>query len=124
MTPQEFKKARHSLGFSCAALAREWGMGSNGDRTVRRWEAGDVPVNPIAAYCIDMMLAARLPEIERVIREELRRQSEAGVFPPYVSDKEGNVSVRIDGAIDVYNLAEAVVESLGVKASAGVVSRP
>ena len=56
MTPAEFKKARHKLGISCAGLAREWGMGVNGDRSIRRWESGDVPVNPIAAYCIGMML--------------------------------------------------------------------
>jgi len=56
MTPQEFKDARQSLGFSCAGLAREWSMGKNGDRTIRRWEAGDVPVNPIAAYCLHRML--------------------------------------------------------------------
>ena len=56
MTPAQFKEARHSLGFSCAALARLWGMGANGDRTIRRWEAGTVPVNPIAAYCITLMV--------------------------------------------------------------------
>ena len=56
MTPKEFKQARQTLGYSCAALAKTWGMGINGGRTIRRWEAGDVPVNPIAAYCIAMML--------------------------------------------------------------------
>lgn len=56
MTPQEFKESRQTLGFSCAALAREWSMGANGDRTIRRWESGIVPVNPIAAYCIALML--------------------------------------------------------------------
>lgn len=57
MTPQEFKQARNLLGLSAAGLAKVWGMGANGGRTVRRWEAGDVPVNPIAAYCIEMMVA-------------------------------------------------------------------
>jgi DNA-binding transcriptional regulator YiaG len=58
MTPQEFKDARNTLRFSAAGLAKEWSMGENGGRTVRRWEAGHVPVNPIAAYCITMMLKA------------------------------------------------------------------
>jgi len=56
MTPQDLKAARHTLGFSCAKLAELWSMGANGGRTIRRWEAGDVPVNPIAAYCIGLML--------------------------------------------------------------------
>ena len=58
MTPQEFKQARNTLGLSAAGLADLWSMGKNGGRTVRRWEAGDVPVNPIAAYCIRLMVAA------------------------------------------------------------------
>ncbi len=56
MTPAEFKEARHKLGLSAAGLASLWNMGANGGRTIRRWEAGDVPVNPIAAYCIGLML--------------------------------------------------------------------
>ena len=56
MRPAQFKAARQSLGYSCAALAETWGMGINGGRTIRRWEAGDVPVNPIAAHCIAMMV--------------------------------------------------------------------
>ena len=59
MTPQEFKDARHALGYSAAGLAKEWSMGANGGRTIRRWEAGGgIPVNPIAAYCISLMLKA------------------------------------------------------------------
>lgn len=59
MTPQEFKDARAALGLSAAALADLWNMGANGGRTIRRWEAGTVPVNPIAAYCIKLMSAAK-----------------------------------------------------------------
>lgn len=58
MTPTEFKNARNTLGLSAAGMASLWGMGANGGRTIRRWESGDVPVNPIAAYCIQMMLGA------------------------------------------------------------------
>lgn len=56
MTPAEFKSMRKSLHLSQRALAEAWGMGENGERTIRRWEKGDVPVNPIAAYCIEMMV--------------------------------------------------------------------
>jgi DNA-binding transcriptional regulator YiaG len=56
MTPAQFKEARNTLGLSAAGLASLWGMGINGGRTIRRWEAGDVPVNPIAAHCIVLML--------------------------------------------------------------------
>jgi len=56
MTPTQFKNARKTLCLSQQDLADEWGMGQNGERTIRRWEQGDVPVNPIAAYCIRLML--------------------------------------------------------------------
>lgn len=56
MTPAEFKAARNTLCLSQRDLAEVWGMGQNGERTIRRWEQGDVPVNPIAAYCIALML--------------------------------------------------------------------
>lgn len=55
MTPAEFKAARSALCLSQRDLAEVWGMGQNGERTIRRWEQGDVPVNPIAAYCIALM---------------------------------------------------------------------
>lgn len=55
MTPEKFKSLRKQLGYSQHELAVEWSMGKNGDRTIRRWEAGDVPVNPIAAYAITLM---------------------------------------------------------------------
>ena len=56
MTPEQFKDARRALCYSQQALADEWGMGGNGGRTVRRWEAGERPLNPLAVYAIKMML--------------------------------------------------------------------
>ena len=56
MTSAEFKEARYALGYSARSLALEWGMGENGGRTIRRWESGDTPLNPVAAYCIKLML--------------------------------------------------------------------
>lgn len=56
MNPAEFKAARNTLCLSQRDLAEIWGMGQNGERTIRRWEQGDTPVNPIAAYCIRLMM--------------------------------------------------------------------
>ena len=56
MTPAQFKEAREHLCLSQADLAAEWNMGANGARTIRRWENGERPVNPIAAYCIALMV--------------------------------------------------------------------
>jgi DNA-binding transcriptional regulator YiaG len=55
MTSTTFKLARKYLNLSQRDLALVWGMGLNGERTIRRWEQGEVPVNPIAAYCIKLM---------------------------------------------------------------------
>jgi DNA-binding transcriptional regulator YiaG len=58
MNHTEFKAARKSLSLSQRDLASVWGMGINGERTIRRWEQGDFPVNPIAAYAIALMVKA------------------------------------------------------------------
>ena len=55
MTPQEFKALREKLGFNQTQLSKEWGVT---DRTVRRWEAGDVPVSPLASYALRLMVLA------------------------------------------------------------------
>ena len=55
MTQEKFKEARQALGLTQRQLAAKWGMGLNGERTIRRWETGERPVNPVAAYCIGMM---------------------------------------------------------------------
>ena len=57
MTPEAFRAHRKTLNLSQRELAEEWGMGKNGERTIRRWEQGDIPVNPIAAYCISLMIS-------------------------------------------------------------------
>lgn len=56
MTRAEFKETREALGFTQQGLADEWGMGGNGERTVRRWESGERSLNPVAAYCLRLML--------------------------------------------------------------------
>ena len=59
MTPAEFKQARRDMGYSQQGLAEEWGMGANGGRTIRRWEDGERPMNPVAAYCLAMMVQCK-----------------------------------------------------------------
>jgi len=56
MTPAQFKEARHKLGLSCAKLAALWGMGAHGGRTIRRWEDGERPMNPVAVFALGLML--------------------------------------------------------------------
>lgn len=55
MTRHEFRAIRESLCLSQSDLAEVWGMGRNGDRTIRKWESGERPLNPVAAYCIKLM---------------------------------------------------------------------
>ena len=45
MTPTEFRSARHALGLSLNALADR--MGVTG-RSIRRWEAGSIPLPTLA----------------------------------------------------------------------------
>lgn len=59
MTRQEFKAFREYLCLSQQELADEWNMGVHGARTIRRWEAGERPLNPVAAYCIALMADSR-----------------------------------------------------------------
>ncbi len=56
MTPEQFKDARKTLFYSQQALADEWGMGIHGSRTIRRWETGERPLNPVASYALTLML--------------------------------------------------------------------
>jgi DNA-binding transcriptional regulator YiaG len=58
MTPEYFKQMRKALFYSQQALADEWSMGAHGNRTIRRWEQGERPLNPIAAYALELMYRA------------------------------------------------------------------
>ncbi|WP_420415815.1 helix-turn-helix domain-containing protein [Marinovum algicola] len=66
MTPDEFKKRREELDLTQAQLARILGLGRDGPRTVRRWEAppgtnGARPPNPVAAQVLIWMGQAGRP---------------------------------------------------------------
>lgn len=55
MTPAEFRDIRKSLGLSQQSLAEVWNMGKHGGRRIRRWEAGDGEVDPLAAWAIQRL---------------------------------------------------------------------
>ena len=56
MTPAEARAARQRLGYSTRGLAERLGMGPNGGRQVRRWEAGDSPPTGPAIAAIQLLL--------------------------------------------------------------------
>jgi len=55
VTKEQFKYMRKALFYSQQALADEWGMGAHGARTIRRWEQGERPLNPVASYALALM---------------------------------------------------------------------
>jgi DNA (cytosine-5)-methyltransferase 1 len=56
MTPAEVKDSRHRLGLSQSGLAEVLRLGPNGERTVRRWEQGDIPITGPASLAIELLL--------------------------------------------------------------------
>jgi len=45
MKQNKLKTIRNQLGLSQSALAQKLGMGKNGDRSIRRMEAGSLPIS-------------------------------------------------------------------------------
>mgnify|MGYP002784895517 CR=1 FL=1 len=62
MTGYDLKAARNQLGLGVDALARAMRLGSDGGRTVRRWEEGERPVPGWAAFIIGLLLSREWPE--------------------------------------------------------------
>jgi DNA (cytosine-5)-methyltransferase 1 len=58
MTPTDIKQARKRLGLSQAELAGALRLGPNGERTVRRWEKGEVPITGPASLALEFLLAS------------------------------------------------------------------
>jgi len=75
MTADEFRAARVEIGYSQIALASEWSMGKNGGRSVRRWEAGERPVSPTAAYALALMLTNErgMRRLVKVVDDSMER---------------------------------------------------
>ncbi len=59
MTPDAIKAARKRLGFTQSELAEALRMGANGGRTVRRWEAGEMPITGPAAVAIELLVVVQ-----------------------------------------------------------------
>ena len=55
MTPAEFQQARKALGLTINALADAFSMN---ERTVRRWERGDIPIPGTAVLAIRYLSGA------------------------------------------------------------------
>ncbi len=58
MTADDFRAARSTLGLSANGMAEALRLGKGGGRTVRRWEAGDVPISGPVSVAVEMMLKA------------------------------------------------------------------
>ena len=56
MTPAEARAARAALGLSQQGLAEALRLGQNGERTIRRWEQGEIPITGPATVAIELML--------------------------------------------------------------------
>lgn len=56
MTPKEIKSIRVSLGLTQSGLAEALRLGPNGERTVRRWETGDIPITGPATLALECLL--------------------------------------------------------------------
>lgn len=61
MTAADLKAARKTLGLTQRGLAAILRMGANGERQVRRWEDGEVPVSGPASVAIEALLAGWRP---------------------------------------------------------------
>ncbi len=65
MTPDEFKSAIETLGYSQVSISRLFGVN---DRTGRRWASGDVPIPEAAATSLRLMLMSGLtPDVMGLI---------------------------------------------------------
>lgn len=58
LSPTDIKTARQRLGLTQQGLAEALRLGPNGERTIRRWEQGDIPVTGPASVAIELMLSA------------------------------------------------------------------
>jgi DNA (cytosine-5)-methyltransferase 1 len=56
MSPADLRSARKRLGLSQSGLAEALRMGPNGERTIRRWERGEVPITGPASVAIESLL--------------------------------------------------------------------
>jgi DNA-binding transcriptional regulator YiaG len=62
MTPAEARAARAALGLSQQGLAEALRLGMNGERTIRRWEHGEIPISGPATVAIELLVKAKTGE--------------------------------------------------------------
>lgn len=62
MTAQDVKQARKQLGLTQSTLAQTLRMGQNGERQVRRWEDGEVPISGPASVALEALLTGWRPQ--------------------------------------------------------------
>jgi DNA-binding transcriptional regulator YiaG len=55
MTKEELKAIRMRLGYSQNEMAAAIRLGPNGDRTIRRWEAGEIPISGPASLALELL---------------------------------------------------------------------
>ena len=60
-TPESIKAARAQMGLTQRELAKALRLRDNGERQVRRWEDGDVPISGPASLAIEALLSGWRP---------------------------------------------------------------
>lgn len=66
MKPSELRAIREGLGLSAAGLAEALGLAKHGGRTVRRWEAGSLPISRRTELAVKALASDRLKQRSNV----------------------------------------------------------
>ena len=62
LTKEDFRNARHELGLSGSRLAKFLRMGTNADRTIRRYESGESPIPGPVSVAMEALLTGFRPK--------------------------------------------------------------
>jgi DNA-binding transcriptional regulator YiaG len=55
MTPEDVKRIRMKLGYNQIEMAAALRLGPNGDRSVRRWEKGEIEVSGPVSLALEYL---------------------------------------------------------------------
>ena len=96
MTPAELRTIRRGLGLSQAAMACELGLGSNGGRTVRRYESGEIePSGPVLRLYAEFRSGSLKRSLDtRAESVESWRMADEPETPPEEAGDELRVSLE------------------------------
>lgn len=61
-TKEEFSAAKRALGMTAVQLAKVLRMGKGADRTIRRYEKGDIPIPGPLSVAMEALLTGFRPE--------------------------------------------------------------